>query len=103
MRNKLHLTIIISSFLIFLFLVNCCTNKRMDCSFGNAMLETSNNDKDKSVSFIVIYNGDLSDMITDNNSNFKTLIDTYGFRIEQPFEINTKMKGIVLLYIFQNQ
>jgi hypothetical protein len=111
MRNTLHYTVTFASLITFIFLIVCCTNKRMDCSFGNTILDTMSNDKlesnnraynytgyeNKPVTFTIIYKGDLSDMITDDSSNFKALLETYGFRIEQPFEINTEMKGIVLV------
>ncbi len=111
MRKKLHITIAFASLITFILLIVCCTNKRKDCSFGSTILDTMSKDKlessnraynysdyeNKPVTFTIIYKGDLSDMITDNSNNFKALIDTYGFRIEQPFEINTEMKGIVLV------
>jgi hypothetical protein len=109
MKNSL-LPNILCSFLVLLFTVSCNDSTNNE-TFGTSILDTMSNEKighstrayieDKKeealVSFTVIYNGDLTQMVNDDNSAFKALLKTYGLEMQKPFEIDEENKGIVLV------
>lgn len=107
MKNSL-LTITLF-YVTFLLLTISCNDRPNNETFGTSILDTMSNEKigsstrtfteekENLVSFTVIYNGDLTQMTTDENSNFKVLIETYALKIEKPFEIDEENKGFVLV------
>jgi len=109
MKNSLLYNLFFS-FLVLLFIVSCNDTNNKD-TFGTSILDTMSNEKigvstrafieDEQervlVSFTVIYNGDLTQMTTDENSSFKRLLETYGLEAQNPFEIDEENKGIILV------
>jgi len=101
-----------STFTISLILLlSSCGEKSMTTSFGTSILDTMSNDKlqsntravvnieeeEKEVTFTIIYNGNLKEMASNDESSFKAILETYGFQMEKPFEIDEENKGIVLV------
>jgi hypothetical protein len=95
-----------------IFLLSSCGDKSMTTSFGTSILDTMSNDKllgntraahfedkedKKKVTFTIIYNGNLKEMASNDNSLFKAMLEAYGFQMQKPFEIDEKNKGIVLV------
>jgi|VirMetMinimDraft_7_1064189.scaffolds.fasta_scaffold57272_3 hypothetical protein len=111
MKNIL-LTNILLSCLALLLLVSCNDNMSTE-TFGTNILDTMPNEKIEQntrafteakeevevVSFTVIYNGDLTQMSTAENSAFKALLKTYNLEMQKPFEIDEEYKGIILVPI----
>lgn len=110
MKNSLLVTIL--SILPFLIVAIGCNDRSMDKSFGTTILDTMSNEKLKSstrtfieeaqtqqqvVRFTVIYNGDLNEMSTRDNSPLKALLEKYYLDITDPFEIDDENKGIILV------
>lgn len=109
MKNSLLYNLFFS-FLVLLFIVSCNDTNNKD-TFGTSILDTMSNEKigvstrafieDEQekvlVSFTVIYNGDLTQMTTDENSSFKRLLETYSLEAQNPFEIDEENKGIILV------
>lgn len=99
---------ILFSCLILCLLVSCNDNTAND-PFGTTTLHTMSDDdighstrtfveygqEEITVSFTVIYTGDLL-KITNDNSAFKILLNTYNLEIQRQFKLDEENKGIVL-------
>lgn len=100
---------ILLSCLILCLLTSCNDNTKND-PFSTTTLHTISEDnighstrafveygqEEITVSFTVIYTGDLLKMTTDNNSAFKILLNTYNLEIQRQFKLDEENKGIVL-------
>lgn len=110
MKNSLLTTTLF--YITFLLFTISCNDHTNNEAFGTSILDTMSNEKigsstrafteeggenENPVRFTVIYNGDLTQMTTDENSNFKILLETYALEIENPFEIDEQNKGFVLV------
>lgn len=110
MKNS-PLTNVLCSFLVLLLTISCNDNSNNQ-TFGTSILDTMSNEKigqstrayiedekevEALISFTVIYNGDLTQMVNNDNSAFKALLETYGLEMQKPFEIDEENKGIILM------
>ncbi len=48
------------------------------------------------ISFSVIYEGDLDEILFSSTSHLRALVETYELQLSEPFEIDERMKGIVM-------
>jgi len=101
---------ILFSCLILILLASCndrTKNEPFGTSIINTMSEKEISHKTRAfteyepeevlVRFTVIYNGDFTQMTTDDNSPFKALLETYNLEIQKPFDIDKENKGFILV------
>lgn len=48
------------------------------------------------LSFSVIYVGNLDEIMMDEESDFRLMVDDYAFNLKRPFQIDGQLKGITL-------
>ena len=110
--RKSQLSTLIPSLILGLLIVSSCNDKQLDAKLGSTILDTISSDKilqgnnrafeevtdeTQKVTFTVIYNGDLDNLVNNANGEFKALVDAYGLRMESSFEIDEENKAIVLV------
>ena len=62
---------------------------------SNRTLRATTEEKE-TVSFSVIYTGELDQILFSSTSHLRALIETYELQLSDPFEVDETMKGIVL-------
>lgn len=111
MQHTLLIKLLFSYFILCL-LFSCNNNTKPD-PFGTSVFTPISKDnighttrtfiehpqEETLVSFTIIYNGDLIEMTTNDNSSFKTLLETYNLKIEKQFKLDEENKGLNLVPI----
>lgn len=59
-------------------------------------VETKTNEEEQLVSFSVIYTGDLDLILLDESSTLYQAVNIHQLNLQDPFEIDEEMKGIIL-------
>ncbi len=110
-NSKLSFFIAIVMMTIF---ATSCSHKTLEVSSAPTVLNSLSHNKFQPktyklfnapnkdlVAFSVVHNGDLAKMLTNKDSNFKALLETYGLQIKKRFEINESLNVVVLVPIME--